>query len=130
VTHSRHPIRPSGCSSRGWADPDVPRVCAQFGAWIQDQAGVAVLCDAGGLVDPDAVTVDVSARLHLTAKRLGRRIRVEGARDRLNELLAVVGLDALPPVPAGLGVQPWRQPEQREQSLGREKRVDPGDSAG
>jgi ABC-type transporter Mla MlaB component len=108
---------------------DVPRVCAQFGTWIQDQVGGAVVCDAGAVVDPDAVTVDVLARLHLTAKRFGRRIQVEGARDRLTELLAVVGLEALLSAPAGLGVHPGRQPEQREQSLGLEERVDPHDSA-
>ncbi|MCW2647091.1 MAG: hypothetical protein QOD31_894 [Pseudonocardiales bacterium] len=108
---------------------DVPGVCAQFGAWIQNQAGTAVVCDAGAVVDPDAVTIDVLARLHVTAKRLGRRIQVEGACGRLTELLGLAGLDGLS-APAGLGVQPGRQPEQREQSVGLEERVDPDDSAG
>jgi len=52
--------------------------------------------DVGGLA-PDAVTIDVLARLQLGARRQGCRIALEGASRDLLELVAFMGLaDVLP----------------------------------
>jgi ABC-type transporter Mla MlaB component len=74
---------------------DVAGLCEQFRGWLQDQVGVAVVCDVSAIVDPDVVIVDVLARLQLSALRVGRRIRIEGACRQLAELLAVTGLGEL-----------------------------------
>ena len=95
-----------------------------------DDAGVEVVCDVSGVVEPDAATIEALARLQLSALRVGRRIRIEGAASRLTELLALTGLDEVLSGPAGSGAQPGRQPEEREQLLGVEERVDPDDPAG
>jgi ABC-type transporter Mla MlaB component len=57
-------------------------------------AGEAI-CDVGGLVRPDLAAVNTLARLHLTARRLGFRIRVRGADRELRLLLDLVGLAVL-----------------------------------
>jgi hypothetical protein len=89
-----------------------------------------VICDVGAVTDPDAGTVEALARLQLTALRRGRRIRLDGACDRLWELLALTGLrDVLAPQEE-LRRQPRRQAEQREQPLGVEEEGEPVDPAG
>jgi len=56
-----------------------------------------VVCDLGMLDGSDAGTVDALARLQLTARRLGRQVRLGNASSELQELLALMGLsDALP----------------------------------
>lgn len=56
-----------------------------------------VVCDLGMLDGADAGTVDALARLQLTARRLGRQVRLGNASSELQELLALMGLsDALP----------------------------------
>jgi hypothetical protein len=104
--------------------------------------------DASALA-PDVLTVDGLARIQLSARRHGRRLRLWRASDELRELIELVGLgDALgvsvataervdrsvqtdaraePGRPeAGiasdaLGVEPRREPEQRKQRVGVEK---------
>ena len=51
-----------------------------------------VVCDVGGLTDQDGAAVDGLARLQLTARRLGREVRLCHASDELHSLLALVGL--------------------------------------
>jgi ABC-type transporter Mla MlaB component len=47
--------------------------------------------------EPDAATVDALSRLLLTARRLGRDVRVARASDELHELTNLMGLsDAIP----------------------------------
>jgi len=59
-------------------------------------------------VDPDAVLVDALARLELAAQRQGCRVRLRNASRELVELITFMGLrDAL-------GLEPGRQPEERE----------------
>ena len=41
---------------------------------------------------PDAVTIDALARLQLTARRLGCRLRLRHASPELRELVAFMGL--------------------------------------
>ena len=64
--------------------------------------GDQVVCDVGGLVDPDAATVDALARLQLAARRLGRRLRLRHPSGKLQELLALMGLSDVVPVCYGL----------------------------
>lgn len=64
---------------------------------LASDADVAVL-DVATLTAPDAATVDALARVLLTARRLGRDVRLRHASPRLVELLELFGLDEeLPP---------------------------------
>jgi hypothetical protein len=69
----------------------------------------------------DIGTVDALARLQLTARRLGWRLRVREVPVELRELIELAGLSR------ALGVEPVGQPEEREVALDVEKRVQPGD---
>ena len=69
----------------------------------------------------DIGTVDALARLQLTARRLGWRLRLREAPLDLRELIALAGLSRV------LGVEPVGQPEQREVPLDVEEGVQPGD---
>lgn len=50
-----------------------------------------IVCDAG-VLPTDAHAVDALARLQLTARRDGRRIRLQRASPELEQLLEFVGL--------------------------------------
>ncbi len=92
-----------------------------------------VACDVGALGAPDAVAIDALARLQLTARRLGHRVELRRASERLVELLILMGLDGVLPCgetrSVGSGVEPGREPEQGEQARGVEEETDPGDRA-
>jgi hypothetical protein len=64
---------------------------------------------------PDVLTIDALARLQLSARRRGRRLRLRDASDELCELIDLAGLREV------LGVEPRRQAEQREQRVGVEE---------
>jgi hypothetical protein len=59
----------------------------------------------------DVLTVDALARLQLSARRHGRRFCLRDASEELRGLIDLVGLNDV------LGVEPRRQPEQREQRV-------------
>ncbi|MFI1162401.1 STAS domain-containing protein [Streptomyces sp. NPDC020801] len=82
------------------------------------RAGV-VVCDVGGLGPPGLGSVDLLARLQLTARRVGGRIRLRDPDPGLHALLALVGLT----------LDTEGQPEQREPALGVQEAVEPGDPA-
>jgi ABC-type transporter Mla MlaB component len=65
-----------------------------------------VVCDLGTLVGPDAGTVDTLARLQLTARRLGRQIRLRHAPHELQDLLALMGLCEVLPLCETLALEP------------------------
>jgi hypothetical protein len=67
--------------------------------------------------------VDALARLQLAALRAGYRIEVKDAPDDLVELVELAGLDEV------LGVEPRRQPEEREERLGVEEERELDDAA-
>jgi ABC-type transporter Mla MlaB component len=107
-----------GPVSRG----EVAGLCARVRALLAHGAGGAdrvVVCEAGGLGPPGLGTVELLARLQLTARRAGGRIRL---RDPDPALLALLDL-------VGLSFQVEGQPEQREPALGVEEAVQPGDPA-
>ncbi len=73
-----------------------------------------IAVDAGVLA-PDATTLDVLARVQLTARRIGLEARLRGASDELLDLIGFAGLtDAL-------RVELEREPEEREERLGLEE---------
>jgi hypothetical protein len=73
-----------------------------------------IVCDVGELV-PDGVAVEALARLQLGARREGLQLRLSGTTKEMRDLLAFCGLSDV------LGVEPERQPEEREERLGLEE---------
>jgi hypothetical protein len=105
---------------------DVPGLCERLRAVIGACDAEVVVCDVGAL-PADARTMEALARLQLTARRLGRRIRVQRASRELEQLLAFAGLtDVLAVAPRGLRGR-GRHAEQREHARGVEERVDRDD---
>lgn len=92
----------------------------------QSQAPI-VECDVAGLVEPDCATVDAVARLQLDARRRGREIVLRNASAQLQELLELSGLTDVIRCADGSGVEVGRQPEEREEPRGVEKKGDAAD---
>ena len=78
-------------------------------------------------IDPDLGTVDALARLALTARRLGCRVRLEHASSELRALLALAGLAEVVPCSPGSGIERERKTEEREELLGVQEEGDPAD---
>jgi hypothetical protein len=110
------------------ARDDIGVLCDSLAPLLERCRAGPFTCDVGGVLQPDAVTIETLARLGLTARRHGRLMQLRGARDELTDLLVFVGLGDLFPSPvADSGVEVVGQPEQREQSLRVEEEADPGD---
>lgn len=82
-------------------------------------SGGVVVCDVAGLGPAGLAAVNLLARLQLTARRAGGRIRLRDPSTTLCVLLDLVGLR----------FEMEGQPEQREPPLGVEEAVEPGDPA-
>ncbi|MCZ9348279.1 STAS domain-containing protein [Streptomyces mutabilis] len=104
-----------GPVSRG----ETPRLCDEVRALLESTRAGVVVCDVGGLGPPGLAVVDLLARLELTARRAGGRIRLRDPDPALHALLDLVGLR----------FETERQVEQREPPLGVEEAVEPGDAA-
>jgi ABC-type transporter Mla MlaB component len=76
-----------GPISRG----DLPALCDRVGALLDRSPAKMILCDVAK-AEPDAVTLDALARVHLTARRRGCDTCVRGASGELIELLDLMGL--------------------------------------
>jgi hypothetical protein len=111
------------------ARADVPGLCNCVRVLLEGSDADLVVCDVAAL-DPDLVTVDALARLQLTARRLGRRVRLRHASCKLEELLALAGLCDVVPLWAELPLEPRGQTEEREQGRGVEEEADPADPTG
>ncbi|MEV0458463.1 STAS domain-containing protein [Catellatospora methionotrophica] len=121
---------------------DLAALCARVDDAHRDvPAGreLVVLCDVAGLARPDLAGLDVLARLRLHTGRAGGTLRLWRAGPHLRLLLELTGLrSVLPSHPDGsadeLGLpaphEHGGQAEQREQPLGVEEVVDPGDPSG
>jgi ABC-type transporter Mla MlaB component len=109
------------------ARDEIHAVCERARALLERREDT-VVCEVGPL-DPDAVTIDILARVQLTARRQGRRIELEGVDPELRDLLVFAGLGEVLPLVAASGVEPRREPEEREEALGVEEEADPGDRA-
>ena len=76
---------------RSIAAADVPRLCARLAGALEAGADV-VVCDLGAIARPDLRTLDALARLQLTARRCGGRMRLRHCSPELGALLAFAGL--------------------------------------
>ncbi len=89
----------------------------------------SVVCDVGGVTEPDIGTVAILARLLLAARRLGRPFLLLHASEELRGLLVLVGLSDVVPCATDLTVELKRQSEEREEPRGVEEEGDPRDAA-
>jgi hypothetical protein len=71
----------------------------------------------------DLAVVDTLARLALAERRCGRTFRLGNVPRELRELLVLTGLDG------PLGVEPGREPEEREERVGVEEESELADPA-
>jgi hypothetical protein len=71
----------------------------------------------------ELAVVDTLARLALAERRRGREFRLGNVPRELRELLVLAGIDRV------LGVEPGREPEEREKGLGIEEEGELGDLA-
>jgi ABC-type transporter Mla MlaB component len=106
---------------------DAASLCARLLAALAGRRVELVVCDVAALTEPDVGTVDVLARMELTARRRGCEMRLEGASVALRELLALVGLREVVPCEAGSDLEARRQPEGREEAPRVEEEGDPAD---
>ncbi|MEU6679380.1 STAS domain-containing protein [Streptomyces sp. NPDC046925] len=82
------------------------RLCEEARATLQATGADVLVCDVAGVGPPVLAAIDALARLQLTARRAGGRIRVRNPAPALRELLDLVGL----PIEVEVG----RETEQRE----------------
>ena len=109
------------------APSDIPAVWSHVLALLDDGEFEIVVCDVAALVDPDVVTVEALARLQLTARRCGRRVRFRHACGELRGLLTLLGLSDVLSLSPGSALQPGREAEEREPASGVQEEADPGD---
>nr|WP_221380080.1 STAS domain-containing protein [Actinoplanes polyasparticus] len=125
---------------------DIPCLCAALADLLRGRpAPGQVVCDVSE-AQPDVVTIEALARLRMTAGRYGWRFNTRGATSELLMVFSLMGLGGLffsgryargypPPAPGRTGVaggsggEAFGQVEEREQALGVEEVVDPGDPA-
>jgi hypothetical protein len=67
-----------------------------------------VVCDLRAVAPCNMRTIDLLARLALSARREGRRLVVRGAPEELRELVELAGLAEVLPCPPDSGVEPER----------------------
>ena len=113
----------------GLTHSDVSALCARVGALLAVSGAAVVVCDVRALTDPDCGTVDALARLQLTARRLGRQVRLRSACRKLRELLVLVGLEDVVPLESRLHLEMGRQTEQRKQVRSVKEGIHRGDLA-
>jgi ABC-type transporter Mla MlaB component len=106
---------------------DVPELCERLRRAVERSYADVIEFEVGALVDPDVDTVAAMARLALTARRLGRQLRLRQASRHLQELLALTGLDDVIQCSAELRPGPRGQAEQREQARSVKEEVESDD---
>jgi anti-anti-sigma regulatory factor len=106
----------------------VPALCERVRVLLAAGVVEVITCEVGGLTEPDTDAVDALARLQLTARRLGRSIRLRHPRPELRDLLGLTGLCTELPCGTGLRLDSQWQTEEREQ-VGVDEEVDPTDPA-
>ena len=106
---------------------DTVRLTGRLLALLEGNASGRVVCDVSGVAGPDLGTVEVLARLRLTARRAGRRLVLRGVNGDLAELVLLAGLsDVLVMEP--LGVEARGEAEEGEEAGGVEEEDDAGDA--
>jgi ABC-type transporter Mla MlaB component len=109
------------------APADVPALWERVRDLLGGSEADLVLCDVAALIAPDAATVDALARLQLTARRSGCRVRLRHPCGELQDLLELMGLSDVVPFGAGLPVKPGGEIEQREPPSRVQEEGDAGD---
>ncbi|MFI9581127.1 STAS domain-containing protein [Streptomyces sp. NPDC052236] len=71
---------------------DAERLCGELSVRLAGIHAVEVIYDVGGITHPNLAAVNAIARLQLTARRLGCRIRLRNAGPQLRALLELLGL--------------------------------------
>jgi ABC-type transporter Mla MlaB component len=97
---------------------DLPALCECVCALLERSGAEVIVCDVTK-ADPDAVTLDALARVHLTARRHGCSTQLCGASNELIELLDLAGLGSV--LPVRLRIEMRREPEEREEPVGVEE---------
>jgi len=95
---------------------------------VPEQPRLILVVDVRTLTEPDLGTIEVLARLQLTARRLGATIRLGHTCDQMRDLLACSGMGELLPLDADSSVDGDRLAEERKELLVDEE-VDPRDPA-
>lgn len=76
---------------------DRVRLLVALRCLAREQRDASMLCDVAGLRNVDLGTVEVLARLQLSARRLGCPLTLRGTNPQLHALIELVGLaDQLP----------------------------------
>ncbi|MFD5267005.1 STAS domain-containing protein [Streptomyces sp. NPDC058335] len=101
------------------ARSQVAGLCDDLRALLKGAGGGLVVCEVAGIGAPGLTAVDLLARLQLTARRAGGRIRLRAPDPALLALLDLVGLR----------FEVEGNPEQREPPLGVEEEVESGEAA-
>ena len=109
------------------ARTDVDRLCERVRVLLEGSDADLILCDVGALFDPDCITIDVLARLQLTALRAGRRVQLLDACGELRDLLTFAGLSETVPAREDLSLQPGGQAEEGEPAGGVQEERDAAD---
>lgn len=104
--------------------PSNTELCENVRVLVDSDPGQVVEFDLGALSRADLGTIEVLARLQLTARRVGRRIRVCHPPAGLGDLLALLGLDSC----AAIRVEVVGQTEEREEPGGVQEEGDPADA--
>ena len=74
---------------------EIASLCERARILLVDTDAAVMICDVEALIDPDAVAVDALARLQVTVRRLGKRMRVRAAGCELEDLVTLMGLREL-----------------------------------
>ena len=98
---------------------EVSGLCDDVWALLEASGTGVVLVDVAAIGPPGLGAVNLLARLELTARRAGGRIRLRDPAPSLHALLDLVGLR----------FEVEGQAEQREPALGVEEEVEPGEPA-
>lgn len=106
---------------------DIPEWCCRVRALLEATHASQVVGDVGGLLRPGAATVDALARLRLSARRLGRTVRLRNPSPDLRDLLELLGMSDVVRPCEPLTLEPRGQSEQREELGGVEEERDSAD---
>ena len=101
-------------------------MCERVRFLLQASDSDDLICDVGAVPNPDAGTIEALARMQLTARRLGGRVKLRRACGDLRDLLTLSGLTDVLPCDE-LPLEPLGQAEQREPASGVEEERDPAD---
>lgn len=80
---------------------DATRLGARVHAMLDRRPATTIVCDVGGVADPDAAVVDCLCRMRLAARRHGCLLEIRAAPVALQELLYLTGLTNVLPVRQG-----------------------------